>query len=112
VASRFREHFPSGVDGLADGAVLNELAIPAVRDGGAFTAVRGFQGAPQRGIRFSTTFVRTYDGQFEKLDRLRQLVEDGTIILRVADTYPCERAADAHRRLEARGTRGRLVLLF
>jgi NADPH:quinone reductase-like Zn-dependent oxidoreductase len=112
VASRIREHFPSGVDGLADGAVLNELAIPAVRDGGAFTAVRGFQGAPQRGIRFSTTFVRTYDGQFEKLDRLRQLVEEGTIALRVADTYPCERAADAHRRLEARGTRGRLVLLF
>jgi NADPH:quinone reductase-like Zn-dependent oxidoreductase len=112
VASRIREHFPSGVDGLADGAVLNELAIPAVRDGGAFTAVRGFQGAPQRGIRFSTTFVRTYDGQFEKLDLLRQLVEEGTITLRVADTYPCERAADAHRRLEARGTRGRLVLLF
>ena len=50
VASRIREHFPSGVDGLADGAVLNERAVPAVRDGGAFTAVRGFQGAPQRGI--------------------------------------------------------------
>jgi NADPH:quinone reductase-like Zn-dependent oxidoreductase len=112
VASRIREHFPSGVDGLADGAVLNERAIPAVRDGGAFTAVRGFQGAPQRGIRFSNTLVRTYDGHFEKLDRLRQLVEAGTISLRVAGTYPCERAADAHRRLEARGTRGRLVLLF
>src|SRR5262245_44657159 len=78
VASRIRERFPPGVDGLTDGAVLNELATPAVRAGGAFTAVRGFQGAPQRGIRFSTTFVRTYDGQFEKLDRLRQLVEAGT----------------------------------
>jgi NADPH:quinone reductase len=112
VAARIREHYPAGVDGLADGAVLNELAIPAVRDGGAFTALRGYQGAPQRGIRFSPTFVRTYDGQLEKLDRLRQLAEQGTITLRVADTYPCERAADAHRRLEARGTRGRLVLLF
>jgi NADPH:quinone reductase-like Zn-dependent oxidoreductase len=83
-----------------------------VRNGGAFTALRGYQGAPQRGIRFSPTFVRTYDGQLEKLDHLRQLAEEGTITLRVADTYPCERAADAHRRLEARGTRGRLVLLF
>jgi NADPH2:quinone reductase len=33
VAARFREHFAQGVDGLADGAVLNERAIPAVRDG-------------------------------------------------------------------------------
>lgn len=112
VAARFREHFPAGVDGLADGAVLNERVVAAVRDGGAFTAVRGFQGIEQRGIRFSTTFVRSYDGQFEKLDRLRQLVEAGVITLRVAETYPCERAADAHHRLEAGGTRGRLVLLF
>jgi NADPH:quinone reductase-like Zn-dependent oxidoreductase len=112
VAARMREHFPDGVDGLADGAVLNELAIAAVRDGGAYTALRGFQGAPQRGIRSSPTFVRTYDGEYEKLDRLRQLAEDGTITLRVAATYPAERAADAHRRLEDGGTRGRLVLLF
>ena len=83
-----------------------------VRDGGAFTAVRGFAGVPQRGIRFTTTFVRTYDGEFEKLDRLRQLVEHGAVTLRVAATYPPERAGDAHRRLEAGGTRGRLVIEF
>ena len=112
VAKRIREHFPAGVDGLADGAVLNDKVIDAVRDGGAFTAVRGFQGSPQRDIRFSTTFVRTYDRDHEKLDRLRQLVEDGAITLRVGGTYPCDRAAEAHRRLEAGGTRGRLVLLF
>lgn len=44
LAARIREHFPNGVDGLADGAVLSELVIPAVRDGGAFTSVRGFTG--------------------------------------------------------------------
>ena len=112
VASRIREHFPDGVDGLADGAVLNELVIPAVRDSGAFTSVRGFQGVAQRGIRFTTTLVREYDGEFEKLDHLRQLVEDGAITLRVAGTYPPERAAEAHRRFEAGGTRGRLVIQF
>src|SRR3954463_2224014 len=84
VATRIREHFPDGVDGLADGAVLNELVIPAVRDGGAFTSVRGFQGAPQRGVRFLKTFVMNYDGEFEKLDRLRQQVTDGTLTLRLA----------------------------
>ena len=112
VASRFRSHFPQGVDGLADGAVLNERVIPAVRDGGAFTSVRGFLGVPQRDIHFTATMVRTYAEAFEKLDRLRRQVEDGEITLRVAEVYPPERAADAHRRLEAGGTRGRLVIQF
>ncbi|MDP6692033.1 MAG: NADP-dependent oxidoreductase [Alphaproteobacteria bacterium] len=112
VATRIREHFPDGVDGLADGAVQNALVIPAVRDGGAFTAVRGYEGEPQRGITFTNTWVRTYDCEFEKLDRLRQLVESGAVTLRVADTYPPERAGEAHRRLEAGGTRGRLVIEF
>ena len=112
VAARIREHFPDGVDGLADGAVQNERVIAAVRDGGAFTAVRGYAGDPQRGINFTATWVRTYDGEFEKLDRLRQLVEAGTVTLRVAETYPPERAGEAHRRLEAGGTRGRLVITF
>jgi NADPH2:quinone reductase len=101
VATRMLEHFPHGVDGLADGAVLNDKVIPAVRDGGAFTSVRGFIGAPQRGLRFTATSVRTYDGAFEKLDRLRQLVESGAVTLRVAATYPPERAGEAHRQLEA-----------
>ena len=112
VASRFRAHFPEGVDGLADGAILNELAIPAVRDGGAYTSLRGFLGAPQRDIRFSMTLVRNYEHETEKLDWLRRQVEAGVLTLRVAETYPPERAADAHRRLEAGGTRGRLVLQF
>jgi NADPH2:quinone reductase len=112
VASRIRGHFPEGVDGLADGAVLDELVIPAVRDGGAFTSVRGFKGAPQRDIRFTATMVRNYAQEFEKLDRLRQQVEAGEITLRVAEVYPPERAAEAHRRLEAGGTRGRLVIQF
>ena len=112
VAARIREHFPDGVDGLADGAVLNERVIPAVRDGGAFTSVRGFTGAPQRNIRFTTTFVRNYDREFEKLDQLRKQVESGILTLRVADSYAPDRAGDAHRRLQAGGTRGRLVIRF
>ena len=112
VARRIREHFPQGVDGLADGAVLNERVIPAVRDGGAFTSVRGFQGEAQRGIQFSRTFVMNYDGKFDKLDRLRQQVENGTLSLRLAATYPKEQAAAAHTRLEVGGTRGRIVIEF
>ena len=112
VAARIREHFPDGVDGLADGAVQKDLVIAAVRDGGTFTSVRGYEGDGQRGIKFTTTFVRAYDGEFEKLDRLRQLTEEGAITLRVADIFRPEDAAEAHRRLEAGGTRGRLVIQF
>ena len=34
------------------------------------------------------------------------------LTLRVADTYPPEQASETHRRLEAGGTRGRLVIEF
>ncbi len=111
-AGEVRKRFPDGVDGLADGALLNAAAIPAVKDGGSFTSIRGFIGEPQRDIRFTATFVRTYDGEYEKLDRLRQLVEAGALTLRVAGTVPPERASEAHARLEAGGTRGRMVIIF
>ena len=42
----------------------------------------------------------------------RQLAEAGAVTLRVADTYPPERAGETHQRLEAGGTRGRLVIEF
>ncbi len=108
-----RKHFPEGVDALADGALLNEAVIPAVRDGGAFTAIRGFKPAQAvRGITFSQTWVRSYDGEYEKLDHLRQLADEGKLALRVAGTVPPERAAEAHAKLEAGGSRGRWVIEF
>lgn len=112
VAQRIRALVPDGVDGLADGAVQNGLVIDAVRDGGAFTSVRGFVGEPQRGIAFTETWVRTLDGDHTALDTLARQVERGELTLRVADVYPPECAGDAHARLEAGGTRGRLVIEF
>ena len=49
VADRIREHFPEGVDGLADGSVQDALVLPAVKDGGAVATVRGYRGDGQRG---------------------------------------------------------------
>ena len=111
-AEKVRNHFPRGVDGLADGAVLNELVLDAVSDGGAFTSVRGFSASDIRNINFTTTFVTTFDGDFEKLDALREHAENGAVTLRVADTYPAEKASEAHATLEAGGTRGRCVITF
>jgi NADPH:quinone reductase len=112
IASTIRAIAPDGVDGLADGAVQNELAVGAVRDGGVFASVRGWAGNGERGIRFHRTMVRTYDQRADLLDQLRQQVEAGRVSLRVAATYPIDQAAAAHRRLEAGGTRGRCVILF
>ncbi len=109
-SEKVREHFPSGVDGLADGALLNERAIDAVKDGGSFTAIRGFKGLPQRNIKYTATWVTKYDCEYEKLERLRDQTERGTLTLRVADTVLPENVAVAHSKLEAGGTRGRMVI--
>ena len=112
ISEQIRKVAPEGVDGLADGAVQNELAVGAIRDGGAFATVRGWGGTGERGINFHVTSVRTYDQRADLLDRLRQQTEDGQLTLRVYQTYPAEQAADAHARLEAGGARGRCVIVL
>jgi NADPH2:quinone reductase len=111
-ADRVRQAVPEGVDGLIDAALLDQLAVPAVCDGGRIATVRGYRGAEDRGITFHPVFVRNYAREQVKLDRLRQLAEEGRVTLRVAAVLPADQAPDAHRRLEAGGTRGRLVLEF
>jgi NADPH:quinone reductase len=111
-ADRVREAVPQGADGLVDAALLNELAVPAVRDGGRIATVRGFKGEEKRGITFHPVTVRSYAREHAKLDHLRRMAEAGQVNLRVARVLPAERAAEAHRILEVGGTRGRLVLEF
>jgi NADPH:quinone reductase-like Zn-dependent oxidoreductase len=112
VAARIREHFPDGVDGLADGAVQDALVLPAIKDGGAMATVRGYRGDGHRGVRVLPNQVARAAEDRAGLDRLRQQAEDGVLTLRVARTFPAEEAAEAHRLLERGGVRGRLVLTF
>lgn len=112
VAEQIRSLVPNGVDGLADGSIQNELLLPAVRDQGGFATVRGFQGPSERGITLHQVWVREYAREFEKLDELRTLTESGNVTLRVAATFPADQASEAHRVLEAGGTRGRCVITF
>jgi NADPH:quinone reductase-like Zn-dependent oxidoreductase len=111
-AQEVRRAFPDGADGLIDGAVVGQAAADAVRDGGRIATLRGFVGEEVRGITFHPVWVRNYAREQAKLDGLRRQAEDGHITLRVARTFPAERAAEAHDLLQAGGTRGRLVLEF
>lgn len=111
-AAGVRSHFPDGVDGAADGALMHEGLAPAVKDGGTIVTVRGYKGSGERGVQFQPILVSEYSRARDKLDRLRQQAEAGELTLRVADVLPKEQAAEAHRRLEAGGVRGRLVIAF
>jgi NADPH:quinone reductase len=108
-----REVAPDGVDGLLDTALLNRDAFPAIRDGGALVPVRGWShGEPERGIEIRPVMVFTVLERTDWLEQLRELASQHTIELRVAGTYPPERAAEAHQAMEAGGLRGRAVIAF
>jgi NADPH:quinone reductase-like Zn-dependent oxidoreductase len=112
VADRIRGRFPDGVDGLADGAVLDALVLPAVRDGGRVATVRGYRGDGTDRVAVRPVLVRRVAEDRPALERLREQAEQGVLTLRVNRTFPAEQAAEAHRLLARGGVRGRLVLTF
>jgi NADPH2:quinone reductase len=103
---------PRGVDGLADGAVLDGGVLGAIRDGGALATIRGWTGPGERDIEVHAVMVFGSAGDTAKLERLRQQVEEGVLTLRVATTFPAAQAAAAHTMLAGGGVRGRIVLDF
>ncbi|MER5918193.1 NADP-dependent oxidoreductase [Streptomyces sp. NPDC001982] len=112
-AELVRWEVPNGVDGLVGTAGIAELASRAVRDNGRIaSSVHRIKVSEERGIVTRTTFVPQYAREHAKLDRLRQLAEEGRLTPRVAQTLPAEQASEAHRLLEAGGLCGRVVLTF
>jgi NADPH:quinone reductase len=112
VAARMRQVLPEGVDALLDAAVMGPPVLSAVRDGGQVIAVRPHPGEAERGITVSLVLVFRHLREGGTLSRLAELAAKGVLSLRVADVLPAARAAEAHRRFEAHGVRGRLVLTF
>ncbi|HZD67334.1 MAG TPA: NADP-dependent oxidoreductase, partial [Acidimicrobiales bacterium] len=111
-AKDLRRIAPDGVDGLIDAALLGPAILPAIRDGGRLIALRPFRGETERAIDIQVVGVHDYAGNQAALQALSDRASRGGLTLRVADTLPPERAAEAHRRLEAGGVRGRLVIAF
>lgn len=111
-AAAIREAFPDGVDAVIDAALLGPAILPALRDEGRLIAVRPFAGESERGIDIRLAMVGDYAANQAALSELSRAAGAGELTLRVAGSYPPERAGEAHARLAAGGVRGRLVIAF
>jgi NADPH:quinone reductase-like Zn-dependent oxidoreductase len=109
VADAVRRHVPGGVDGVVDAALLRTVALEALRAKGVFVSVSfGADPTPRRGTTVRQQWIWA-DGP--RLTELAALVDAKKLTPRVAQVLPLERAAGAHRLLEAGGLRGRVVLV-
>jgi NADPH:quinone reductase-like Zn-dependent oxidoreductase len=118
VAQRILALHPHGVDAVADAALIGPRVVEAVREGGSYAPFRsagepgGYAARADPRITVRRPFVPEYAGRHDRLEEIRRLAEAGVLIPRVAGTLAAAEAAEAHRRLEAGGVRGRLVLTF
>jgi NADPH2:quinone reductase len=112
-SAAIRRAVPEGVDALLDTASLSEASFAAIRDGGVYIPVRGWDDQPgERGIRIKPVFVFEVLERTEWLELLGAMVKAKEIKLRVAGEYAPEQLASAQGALEAGGLRGRPVILF
>jgi NADPH:quinone reductase-like Zn-dependent oxidoreductase len=97
---------------MIDAALLGVPALAAIKDGGGMAVVRGWSGDSERGITIHQVRVAEYSENQAALARLGDQVSQGKLSLRVQETFPPERAAEAHQKMAAGGIRGRLVIVF
>jgi NADPH:quinone reductase-like Zn-dependent oxidoreductase len=95
-------------DAVLDAAAMENDAIPAVRDGGAYVGFPGQAAASVRRIE-TKSVVTQPDGA--ALGELLQLAADGVLHLRVAGTVPLTDAASAYAKVAGGGQRGRWLLI-
>ena len=112
VAERIRALAPDGVDAVFDTASVGPAILAAIRDGGGWAVVRGQQDETERGIVRHTVSVAGRLADTAALAELGRRAAQGDLPATVAATYRPEQAAEAHRRQEAGGVRGRLVIVF
>jgi NADPH:quinone reductase len=113
LAGAIRAEVPQGVDAVFDTALLQRAVLPAIREGGGLAVVRGWDGDDvERGVHIHRVWVGDVVERTDWLHELRELAAGGAIQLRVVSRHQPERAADAHREMEAGGLRGRAVVVF
>ncbi len=107
VSRQVRAALPGGVDAVLDlvgGDALRD-SPQALADGGRLVSIVEAPTVLELGGAY--VFVRP---DAEQLASLSAMVDDGTLRIDVAETYPLDQVADAHRRLEEGHVHGKLVL--
>jgi NADPH2:quinone reductase len=111
-AAAYRAALPGGADGVIDAAVLGHAALDLAADGGHLVRCRPYDLPETRGITSHRVFVVAHPDKGGALRDLVALVASGALTPRVADRLTPEGAAEAHRRLEKGGVRGRQLIVF
>ncbi|WP_432037432.1 NADP-dependent oxidoreductase [Streptomyces cucumeris] len=108
-AQRVKAAAPQGVDFVLDASGAGVLADSVALTGdSAHVITIADMSAAQHGVRFSSGGA---DQAGESLSELVRMATDGRLTLPIWRTYPLAEAARAHRDLEARRNRGKVVLL-
>jgi NADPH2:quinone reductase len=93
---------------VLDAVPLGAAVFPAVADGGTIVSTRPVQDDPGREISQVPMLIESDPAALQELVRS---VAAGELRTRVAETVPLSQAADAHRRAEQTGRRGKIVLV-
>jgi NADPH:quinone reductase-like Zn-dependent oxidoreductase len=111
LVERVRELAPVGVDAALDAAGGGALPALVELAGGAehVVTIADYAGAEQTGARFSGGMGT--DRAVHALTEIGALIESGQFSLPVAQTFPLDQIAEAHRLSETGHVRGKLVLL-
>lgn len=106
LAERVRGLAPEGVDAVFDTIGGDTLKVSAqlLAPEGRLASIADGEVVGYGGVYF---FVRP---DAEDLTRLAELAEQGVVSVHVSETFPLERAADAHRLSEQGRTRGKIVV--
>jgi NADPH2:quinone reductase len=101
VVAAAREFAPDGLDAalLTAGGEAAEQALTALHDGGRVAYPNGVEPEPQGRPGL---IIRSYDGMPDPpaIEKLNRLIESGPFTVHIAQTFPLDRAAEAHRALD------------
>ena len=108
-----RREFPAGIDMVFDcvGGDVVSRSIPLLRPEGRVVTIVNPAGLLEEGYRRNLA-LHYYAVQRSgaTMEKLRALLERGQVVPLVEAVLPLEKAAEAHRRLEAGGVKGKIVL--
>jgi NADPH:quinone reductase-like Zn-dependent oxidoreductase len=101
----------SGIDAALDlfGGEDREDAFAVLRPGGRLASVVQPPPEPREG-HHEVSYVFIRPSGYDLGEHITPLVAEGSLRPHVEEAFPLERAADAHERIEAGHTRGKLVL--